>query len=313
MEIKQLIPFKTQQISSMRCKMCVLAMILFIVLTSNCIYGQDSTSTHHGFNIAIKNFGLSFGNSPGINGLRINIQDKNLQKVNGINFTFWQPAKNSNSNSVINGIASGIMPYSETINGLGLGFGVGGGQLNGMHIGVLGIGADDGINGIGIGGLGIGCDGDVNGVLIGGLGGGVDGSIKGLGFGLLGLGCDGDANGLLIGGLGVGLDGNMKGLFIGGLGGGIDKKLTGVGIAGLGIGAGKEIQGMGITLGKIQTATFKGFGISSYSKIDHLFGVSFSIFNRIKSLNGIELGLINYAGNNRKLFRVLPIMNMHFN
>ena len=312
-EIKHMIPFKTQQMPSMLSKKSTSIILLCVVFTSVCIYGQDSISIHHGFNIAIKNFGLSFGNSPGINGLRINIQDKNLQKVNGLNLTFWQPAKNSNSNSFINGIVSGIVPYAETINGLGLGFGITGGQLNGIHIGILGIGTDEGINGIGIGGLGIGCDGDVNGVLIGGLGGGVDGNIKGLGFGLLGLGCDGDAKGLLIGGLGVGLDGNVKGLFIGGLGGGIDKKLTGVGIAGLGIGAGEEIKGMGISLGKIQTKTFKGLGICSYSKFDNLFGISISIFNRIKSLKGIELGLINYAGNNRKLFRVLPILNMHFN
>ena len=114
--------------------------VLTILLIIPGIYGicQNLNSDHKSLDIAIKNYGFSFGNSKGINGLRINFRDKNLYKVNGINITIWKPKDDANKNSVINGFALGIvMPYATKINGFGLGLGLGGGQLNGISFGIL--------------------------------------------------------------------------------------------------------------------------------------------------------------------------------
>ena len=159
-------------------------LLIYIALTVLYTFGQQSGSVYKSVNVAIKNYGLSIGNSKGINGIRINFRDKYLQKVNGINFTIWKPKENENENSVINGFALGIvMPYATKINGFGFGLALGGGQLNGISFGILGVGADRGINGLGIGGLGIGSEGNINGIILGGLG----------------IGCEGDTNGILIG------------------------------------------------------------------------------------------------------------------
>jgi hypothetical protein len=45
---------------------------------------------------------------------------------------------------------------------------------------------------------------------------------------------------------------------------------------------------------------------------DYQVGLSIGIVNIAQELNGIQLGLINIAKNNRSPFRVLPIVNAHF-
>lgn len=44
---------------------------------------------------------------------------------------------------------------------------------------------------------------------------------------------------------------------------------------------------------------------------EELNGVSIACFNATENLNGFQFGLWNYAANNRKLFRRLPIMNFN--
>ena len=41
-------------------------------------------------------------------------------------------------------------------------------------------------------------------------------------------------------------------------------------------------------------------------------GLSIALFNYTNELHGVQLGILNYAGNNRKGFRLLPFANMHF-
>ena len=42
------------------------------------------------------------------------------------------------------------------------------------------------------------------------------------------------------------------------------------------------------------------------------YGVSIAGFNKTENLHGVQFGLLNYAGNNRKLFRWLPLINFNF-
>lgn len=48
---------------------------------------------------------------------------------------------------------------------------------------------------------------------------------------------------------------------------------------------------------------------NSYSK--QMTGISISLFNQTENLHGLQIGLINYAGNNPKLLRWLPFFNFH--
>jgi len=41
------------------------------------------------------------------------------------------------------------------------------------------------------------------------------------------------------------------------------------------------------------------------------FGLAIGVYNYAKRLHGVQLGLINNARNNRGLFRVLPLVNVH--
>ncbi len=48
---------------------------------------------------------------------------------------------------------------------------------------------------------------------------------------------------------------------------------------------------------------------NSYSKKQ--IGISVSVLNKTEELHGLQIGLLNYAGNNPKLLRWLPIINFH--
>jgi hypothetical protein len=41
-------------------------------------------------------------------------------------------------------------------------------------------------------------------------------------------------------------------------------------------------------------------------------GLAIGIFNYARSLNGVQIGLINHVPENPKYFRTLPILNAHF-
>jgi hypothetical protein len=76
---------------------------------------QDSSTTgHFHVGLTIHDWGISVGNAPRVNGLRINIQDAALERVNGINLTLWKPRE----------------PLTGTVNGIQAG-------LHGVQIGVL--------------------------------------------------------------------------------------------------------------------------------------------------------------------------------
>jgi hypothetical protein len=326
--MKQFRPISSENIY----KAIVLIIILLSFLTGTNIFAQEKnedTISNRSFDIAIKNTGISFGNSESFNGIRINAVDKGVQRINGLNFTFWNPKPAFNSKSVVNGIGLGIVnAHASQLNGIGIGTGVSGNEINGLALGVLGAGAEYNLNGVGFGGLGIGSGENLNGVFIGGLGTGSGGNVNGIALGGLGVGASGNMNGFFFGGLGAGAGGSVKGIGIGGLGIGAGENIEGIMIGGLGvgcgntfkglaiggagIGAGEEFKGVGLSLGMTKTPVLKGLAVSSYVKADESFGLSIAIFNNVKELHGVQLGLINYAGNNRKWLRVLPVINMHF-
>ena len=57
----------------------------------------------------------------------------------------------------------------------------------------------------------------------------------------------------------------------------------------------------------------QGVTIAGYNRIEGVQrGLAIGLFNSAKELHGIQIGLLNHAGNNRGIARWLPIVNAHF-
>lgn len=225
-------------------------------------------SFSQGVGIPSRKAGIGFGNFPVFTGIRFNFRDKNVEKINGINVTMWQPKTDEDQTGTVNGLSIGL-PLAfgtENRNGIGIGvFGVGTrNNLNGINLGGLGVGAGGHVKGLNIGGLGIGSGGDLMGINIGGLGAGSGGTVagisigglgvgagddlKGFSFGLLGVGAGSNVSGITIGGLGVGAGENLSGITFGGLGVGASETISGITFGGLGVGAGEQLKGIVVSL-----------------------------------------------------------------
>ena len=265
--------------------------------------------------IPSKTWGISFGNSKSFTGLRFNFRDSQVQRVNGLNLTLWQPRKD-NKDAVIQGLSFGTLP--------------GGGYLRGIQLGILGVSAEKELKGISLGLLGAGCGGDVVGLTAGGLGAGCGGSITGLNLGGLGIGAGKDVTGTTIGGPGAGAGGSMKGVNIGGVGVGAGERLTGLTLGGLAAGApevrgitigglavgGNDVKGIQIAGGFIMInkgGRLAGLAASSFNYIRGAqTGLAVGIVNYAYSVKGLQIGLVNIVRDNPRGLKVLPVFNTSF-
>ncbi len=280
-------------------------------------------------------WGISFGNSKNFTGLRFNMMDNDIEKINGINITFWKP-RNEHISGTVNGLSLGIMPSAANLHGIQLGIaGVGagkdmkgisigllgagsGGDMIGINIGGLGAGAGATMGGVNIGLLGCGAGEDMWGINIGGLGAGAGKNMTGLNIGAMGVGAGNNVSGITLAGLGAGAGNTISGLIIAGLGAGAPT-VKGIAVAGLGVG-GNSIQGIAIALGHIRIdddktgdAELRGFACSAFNYIKgRQTGLSIGIVNYAYSLKGVQIGLINIVRDNPKLARILPLINVHF-
>jgi hypothetical protein len=309
--------------------------------------------------LTVNGTGISIGDSRNVNGIRLNFRDRRLREVNGANITIWTPYE----------------PARGRVRGLALGLPATGGRtIDGVGLGLIGLGVDDNMRGIAIGGIGLGAGNDFTGIAIGGIGMGVGNDIHGIAIGGIGLGGGGDIEGLAIGGIGVGVGGNAQGILIGGIGAGVGGDMKGISIAGIGIGAGGKVEGLtitGIGLGAGDDVTgvqlagigigaggtlkwvsvagvgigaprieglaiapvvgaettnglivapiyFKlakggatrGVNVSAYNEVRGIQrGLAIGIFNYARTLDGVQLGLLNYARNKPRGTRLLPIFN----
>ena len=196
-----------------------------------------------------KKWFLGFGNSPIFTGLRFNFKDTNVEKINGMSFTMWQP-KNDDGGGKVNGISVGLPLSGGTAERNGLNVGIGGisanEQLNGLNIGGLGVGAGGDVNGVSIGGLGVGSGGSLNGINLAGLGVGSGDNVTGFNFAGVGVGSGEDLSGINIAGVGVGSGGDMKGVNVALVGVGAGDDVTGINVGGVGMGAGGTVKGINI-------------------------------------------------------------------
>ena len=310
---------------------------ILIVYFAFCPYvhcdDKDSESPH--LNVPLKNFGLSMGNSRGINGIRINLRDDGLQYVNGVNFTLWIPKDNDDAE--INGWAVGLIaPDAGEINGISLGgIGVEGGDLTGIVVGTIGVSAES-VSGITFGGIGL-ASGRIRGIALGGIGLATQ-RLRGIGIGGIGIACE-ELNGFAAGSIGAAVE-NANGIVVGGIGvaseeingfgfgliGVATEKLRGGAFGGIGIAAEsvrgiclggvgvvtEESTGASVAVGEIRSNDLVGFGMAGYCRIKgSQRGLTIALLNHADELHGFQLGAINIARNNSGIFKVLPLINYH--
>lgn len=294
--------------------------------------------------LTVNRVGVSFGDSEEVTGLRFNFRDTRLRRVTGINTTIWSPA--DGARSTVTGIAIGLpLTGARDIEGIGIGIAGVGVERDAVGIfgGLLGAGAGQDLSGLVVGGLGAGAGNDAIGIMVGGLGAGAGNDATGIMIGGLGVGAGNDATGIMIGGIGSGAGNDVIGLMISGIGAGAGRDVRGVSISGIGVGAGRELSGIhiaGIAAGapKItgyvnalvvggesvtgliiapayfrveENGVFNGLSISAFNRIKgEQAGVTIGILNWTEHLNGLQIGLLNFAGNKGAL-KWLPFFNYH--
>lgn len=207
--------------------------------------------------------GISFGNSKEFSGLRVNLRDRQVEHIRGINVTLWKAKENEQAR--VTGLSLGLLTEAGYLHGIQLGvLGTAADQeIRGVSMGLLGVGSGNSVCGVALGGLGVGAGSDMNGIFLGGLGAGAGEDMTGIAMGGLGAGSGRNIKGVMIGGLGAGAGEDITGVVIGGLGAGAGKTVRGIAVGGLGVGAGEDMTGIAISgLGAGCGGEFKGIALA---------------------------------------------------
>ena len=262
--------------------------ILFVVFI-NCnvaLRAQTSNDTSHSKYLSIgpRRAGICFGNSHKYTGLRFNLVDRKVKRVNIFNLAFITKTR------VMNGLSVGIAVDNDSI-GNGLAFSIaftGGEHRNGVTIGGLACGQQV-ANGFALGGIYYTAH-FLNGIGIGG------------GWCILKK-----ANGFAFGGAELSAD-TLNGLFVGG---GVEcGRVDTINERDTSFG---RMKGVAIALWETEAVKLTGLAISIlYTHIIKQHGVSIAIYNNSSELHGLQIGLLNHAANNPKGLQWLPFINMHF-
>lgn len=180
----------------------------FLLLAPVALHAQETAEArdttarpvgHRHIGLTYHDYGITIGNAARTNGVRINLQDAGLERVNGLNVTIWTPRE----------------PLSGTVNGLAVGIaGPGAGELNGIAIGLGGVVAERRARWLTVGGLGVVSNDRLEGVAVGGLGTVANGQIRGIAVGGLGAVSNGDVRGVVVGGLGAVANRDLTGIAI---------------------------------------------------------------------------------------------------
>ena len=263
--------------------------------------------------LGVSEIGISVGSSPRWTGVRLNWSDRYLERINGLNLTLWKPGDAVGGE--VNGVALGILaPRAARLRGISLGLlgvlpersaagvTVGGlgvvseGELQGLNLGLLGVVSEERAAGVNVAGLGIVAEGGALGVNLAGLG----------------VVSEGRVAGINLAGLGVVSGRSISGVSVAGLGLVTEERLRGASVAGLGSVAGRSIDGVAAALVKLDTRDLNGVGIAAWNRVrGRQRGLTVGLFNHVEQLQGVSLGLLNYAGNNHGLARWTPILNLH--
>jgi hypothetical protein len=296
--------------------------------------------------LGVRRVGLSLGNAPRWVGVRLNWADAGVERVDGVNLTIWKPKHNPDA--LINGVAFGVVaPVGRSIRGSALGgvaivteqslHGVGiagvaqvsGGHMVGVHLSGVALVSGGTMAGLNVAGAGLVASGSLRGVNLAGLGAVAEQDMLGVNFATLGLVSQGAMRWVNLAGLGVVGQRGVAGLTVAGLGivsgGG---RIEGIaltpgvvessdGARGILVGGyrvkGPRIEGLSLNPVMLKARDFTGVALGAHNEVmGTQRGLTIGIYNFARRLQGVQLGVLNYAGNNPPALRLLPLVNMHF-
>jgi hypothetical protein len=139
----------------------IAAAATILALSPRIVLSQEADSTSGGrprgtgdraLNIGANKTGISIGDSREWTGLRLNFRDTRLRRASGINATIWDPKQGGAGD--VTGLAIGLpLTGGRDVHGIQVGGGISAtGELVGIGVGLLGLGAGDRIGGIMVGG-----------------------------------------------------------------------------------------------------------------------------------------------------------------
>ena len=132
----------------MRKHSTIMRVLILGIFISICVL-TNGQNRH--LNLGFGEYGVCLGNSKNYNGLRLNIIDKDVDLLNGLNISLISKYNKTNGIKIAfhsisnqtNGINLTIWGIDDKIsNGIAIATGIGGEKLNGFGIGLLGVSAD---------------------------------------------------------------------------------------------------------------------------------------------------------------------------
>ena len=269
-------------------------------------YKRDTSVANRFIGIGIRKVGIGFGNSHYYSGIRLNVIDKNVKIVNGLNLCLVKTKPGTN-----NGLSLGLLAANDiTQNGISFGlFSNSGRNRNGIAMSPFYSGANK-INGIATSGLYI--QGDyINGIALSGLYTGAKKKMNGAAFSFLAIASE-KLNGFSASTL-ISTD-TTRGVsfaFINFCNHFKGFSCSTHGILSLKSHKNSKFEGLAIAFGAVFFEEIKGVTVCGASISKRQKGLSIGLYNHTKNLKGIQFGLLNYAANNPRMLRYLPIINMH--
>jgi hypothetical protein len=246
-------------------------------------------------------------------GLRLTHRTRGHEQVHGLTLTLWGPR---------------AAPRTGHVTGLALGMpATGAARLHGIGVAPLEVVGPEALSGVALGGVGLRA-GRLYGVGVGGVGSLVHDRLVGVAVNGGVLAGRGGATGLSVSGLGTALGGGGTGLL---LSGGLLRTggpMRGVALTGGVLVAGR-VQGLAAAPVLVPAAgrgvfvaplglvgggagPLTGLTVSPLTIVrGRQTGLSVGLLNGARELHGVQIGLLNYAGNNPLLLRLLPGMNVH--
>jgi hypothetical protein len=121
--------------------------------------------------------------------------------------------------------------------------------------------------------------------------------------------------------VGIGVGEHIRGIALDGVVA-AGKGITGLSLGPAGVRAQERITGITASLVSIGAPAMRGLMVSSLNGVifeefwfrkvnQRMSGISVGLLNTTSHLRGVQLGLLNYAGNNPRWLRLLPLVNLH--
>ncbi|GIW53354.1 MAG: hypothetical protein KatS3mg081_2709 [Gemmatimonadales bacterium] len=75
-----------------------------------------------------------------------------------------------------------------------------------------------------------------------------------------------------------------------------------------------RVTGWAVPLVTLQAGQLSGVSLSAYNRVTGVQrGLTIGLLNYARELHGFQVGVVNIAGNDRGLARVLPVVNLNLN